>query len=212
MNRAAFLVFCALSVMFLTSCSKALVLEAQKACISEQTPRFSSVCTKETRDAASKADGETLSLILDKASKPQPCTAGSCLRMAALAGELLNWLEMNSGAVSDARLIALAWAEKQQAGTRECAGRTVCLLREAAICMKAEEIRALLSDAGFEISASGPTLDEFLSLAECLSEALSIDYSAKTKKNEYIPFKTLQTAENRAMIFGNIRNIQRMLQ
>ena len=124
-------------------------------------------------EAPQIANAEELMLLLDRAVEDRSCTAGSSLRVAALAGGLLHWLSETEAGPEEARRIALAWAEKRGGTERHRAGRTMHLLREAAERMEERELEALLLDAGFDLPVQGPERERFLALTEELGRTLA---------------------------------------
>ena len=126
-----------------------------------------------TSRTPSAPDLERLVELLDRAGKTQPCAAGSSLRAAALAGELLDWLGAGPVPEELARKAALRWAADKSPAERLEAGRTLRLLNNAAGRMGEEELRSLLEDAGCRIPGERPEKDEYLRLTEALSGALT---------------------------------------
>ena len=161
-----------LALVFLCACSRSAVLAAPR----EPVENIEAAAIRAEEDAKSDgsepADTEGLLLILEGAAEMQPGCAGSSLRLAALAGSLLRWMEANPGGAEMAEDSLRSWAEQQDARKLLQIRSTLLLLGECGKRLEAAEIRDLLSDAGVSLSRQGPTREEFLALVERLTEVV----------------------------------------
>ena len=119
-----------------------------------------------------KTDTDALLEILESAADMQPGTAGCSLRRAELAGNLLRWLQDRPDGAERAEKALrgrdMGLADRKLAEIRS----TLRLLWKCAQEMETGTIRGLLSDAGYEITDSSPSREEFLSLLEGLLTAV----------------------------------------
>jgi hypothetical protein len=115
-----------------------------------------------------RPDAEGLIRILEHASELQAESAGSSLRAAALGGSLLCWLEENPQAGAAALPEVRRWALQLNCGERARIGRSLQLLRNAAVRMKEKELEDLLRDAGYEIGFSAADREVFIGFADGL--------------------------------------------
>ncbi len=161
-----------LPILFLCACSRSAVLAAPR----EPGEIIGAAAIRAEEDGKSDgsepADTEELLRILEGAAEMQPGCAGSSLRLAALAGNLLRWMEANPGGGEIAADSLRSWAEKQDLRKLIRIRSTLLLLGEWAERLEASEIRDLLSDAGYSLSEQGPTREGFLALTKGLTEAV----------------------------------------
>ena len=118
------------------------------------------------------ADRSRLESLLDGILLLQPCSAGNSLRVAALGGELYHWYAENPQAGEAAKQAALAWGSNRRPDERQQAAVYVRMLGKAAERMREEEIRALLWDAGIEMSEETPDKEGFIQFTEAVSRVL----------------------------------------
>jgi len=149
---------------------------------------------KET--AAAEPDLASLGRILRRTETLQPDAAGASLRLAALAGELLAWLEANPRA-AEARLgmETLRLEPETTAALRA--------LRETAAAMGEERWRAWLEDAGREITETAPSRRELIGLLDALSGA--------DRRRAGQPLTSRACPARLAEPGGNIQNAERFL-
>ena len=172
MKRNVYICLCLLAALLQPGCARAPAAErAEPAAAAEAQGAPASPAG--TPRALSDGDLEGLMELLDRAGDMQPCTAGSSLRAAALAGGLLEWLGADPVPVDWARKAALRWAADKSPSERLRAGRTLRLLNDAAARMGEEELGSLLEDAGCPLPEACPEKDEYLRLTEALFLALT---------------------------------------
>ena len=172
MKRNGYVCACLLAALLQAGCGRAL---ASGGAETPEAPEAPPVCASPMKNerTPSAPDMEGLMELLDRAGELQPCSAGSSLRAAALAGGLLEWLGAGPVPEELARRAALRWAAGKSPSERLEAGRALRLLGDAARRMGEEELRALLEDAGCPLPEESPEKDEYLRLTEALSLALT---------------------------------------
>ncbi len=119
-----------------------------------------------------ETDTDALLEILESAADMQPGTAGCSLRRAELAGNLMRWLEDRPDGAERAEKALhgrnMGLDDRELAEIRS----TLRLLLKCAREMETGTIRRLLLDAGYEITVSSPSREEFSSLLEGLLTAV----------------------------------------
>ena len=171
MKKTLCICFCLVSVLLQAGCGRAPVPEEPELPAFEKVGEAGPVSERSV-ETLPTPDAEGLRELLDRAAEGQPCTAGSSLRLSALAGELLYWLSENPGGTEAAREIALSWAARRTEAQGRRAAGTMSLLNEAAARMGEEELEGLLEDAGFPLPEPCPEKEAFLALTEELSRSL----------------------------------------
>ena len=137
MRKTPWIFLCLVAVLVQTGCDRTLPPEAP------EPSAAAALSVSAERPATAEADLEGLLRILDTAGEQQPCTAGSSLRTAALAGETLRWLSENPVPPGTAGRAALRWGADKSVSERQRVGRTFHLLSEAAGRMEYEKAAAL---------------------------------------------------------------------
>ena len=156
-----------LPLLLLCACSRSVLLAAPK-----ELRAAAAVKAETCAERKEPADTERLVRILEGAEEMQPGSAGSSLRLGALAGELLRWLEDHPDGAEAAGERFRNWAAQQDGRKLSRIRKTLRLLKACAQRMHADQLRALLEDAGFSLSETGPSREEFLELLERLTEAI----------------------------------------
>ena len=114
--------------------------------------------------AAAEPDLASLGRILRRTETLQPDAAGASLRLAALAGELLAWLEANPRAAEARPGMETLRLEPETTAALHA-------LRETAAAMGEEQWRAWLGDVGREISETAPSRRELIGFLDALAGA-----------------------------------------
>ncbi len=149
---------------------------SDRSTLSEEAVEAKTAAAPGTRPQASRKGTETdtdaLLEILESAADMQPGTAGCSLRRAELAGNLLRWLQDRPDGAERAEKALrgrdMGLADRKLAEIHS----TLRLLWKCAQEMETGTIRGLLLDAGYEITDSSPSREEFLSLLEGLLTAV----------------------------------------
>lgn len=161
---------CLLLALLLAGCEgPSLTAQARTEILPEV--RAAAAKTEETA-ATTDTNTDGIPEILEDTLNMQPCSAGSSLRLASLAGKLLRWQAAHPGGSGEAQRAALAWAGRHSDSERSEAAGVLRLLHDGAKRMNGGELRALLLDAGVELRAEEWDMDGFMRLTESLSRAL----------------------------------------
>ena len=161
-----------LPILLMCACSRSVLLDAPGE--PEMTVEAAAIAAEQSaeNDETKPADIEELLRILDGAADMQPGCAGSSLRLAALAGSLVRWMEDNPLGGETAADGLRSWAEKQDVRKLLRIRSTLHLLEEGAERLRSDRIAGLLADAGVSLPDAGPTREEFIALAERLTAIL----------------------------------------
>ncbi len=159
---------------------------SDRSTLSEEAVEAKTAAAPGTRPQASRKGTETdtdaLLAILESATDMQPGTAGCSLRRAELAGNLMRWLEDRPDGAERAEKALrgrnMGLDDRELAEIRS----TLRLLLKCAREMETGTIRRLLLDAGYEITVSSPSREEFSSLLEGLLTAVEGEYSVTPSK------------------------------
>ncbi len=160
MRLRAKVCLCLLPALMLSGCSRAVRLDAPAP--AAEAAEFNSGASGYTR-VCGPADTEILLTLLDGAAELQPCTAGSSLRLAALAGSLLRWQAENPGITSDIYRSIRVWAVGKEVRELRKIAVNLCRLRSSVRTLTAEELRSLLWDAGFSMPHESPSRNDLCS-------------------------------------------------
>ena len=171
MKRAFCICLSICTLLLCVACSRAVTLCADPP-IPDQ-PETKACAAAATRTVEAPLDTNGLAALLRTAAEPRACSAGSSLRMAALAGGLLCWAQQNPASKSEEELsAAIRRAELSDDELHRCFA-SLRLLEDAALRMEEEQLQALLRDAGCEAEPAVPDRDELCAFLDSLMACMT---------------------------------------